>query len=52
MLSMMAFGMYSTSVSANHDIRTVLEMYDGGNMEISNECGRFLGTSIRPVYVG
>lgn len=45
-------GMYSTSVSANHDIRTVLDMDDRGNMEISNECGRCLGTSIRPVYVG
>ena len=45
-------GMYSTSVSTNHDVRTVLDMDYRNNMEISNECGRCLGTSIRPVYVG
>ena len=45
-------GMYSTSVSANHDVRTVLNMDYRGNMEISDDCGRYLGLSIRPVYVG
>lgn len=45
-------GMYSTSVSVNHDVRTVLNMDYRNNMEISNDCGRCLGTSIRPVYVG
>ena len=45
-------GMYSTSVSANHDVRTVLDMDYRNNMEISNECGRYLGLSIRPVSVG
>ena len=45
-------GMYSTSVSTSNDVRTVLDMDYRNNMEISNECGRYLGLSIRPVYVG
>ena len=45
-------GTYSTSVSANHDVRTVLGMDYRYGMEISNECDRYLGLSIRPVYVG
>ena len=44
--------MYSTSVSANHDLRTVLDMDYRNNMEVRNDCGRYLGLSIRPVYVG
>ena len=44
-------GMYSTSVSTNHDDRTVLDMDYRNNMEII-DYGRYLGLSIRPVYVG
>lgn len=41
---------YSTSVSINHDTRIVLEQYD--SLSMNNGCGRSLGISIRPVYVG
>lgn len=45
-------GMYSTSVSTINDVRTVLNMDYRNNMEITNDCGRYLGAPIRPVYVG
>ena len=41
---------YSTSVSINHDTRIVLDQYD--SLSMNTVCGRFLGTPIRPVYVG
>ena len=41
---------YSTSVSINHDTRIILEQYN--SLYMNNGCGRSLGISIRPVYVG
>ena len=45
-------GMYSTSVSTNHDVRTELDMYNNGNIEFDEGCERYIGAPIRPVYVG
>ena len=45
-------GMYSTSVSTNHDARTELDMYNNGNIEFDDGCERYIGAPIRPVYVG
>ena len=45
-------GMYSTSVSTNHDVRTELDMYHNGNIEFDEGCERYIGAPIRPVYVG
>ena len=51
-LSYMGYnGVYSTSVSANHNVRTTLDMHHDGSIEFDEASDRYLGAPIRPVYV-